>query len=156
MDPFGPLNNAVAAVDRLRAVGKAIEHADYREAIADLKLSLADAKEQMAKMQNELIDLRKVSELKVKVVPHSNAYWLPDDGQFDGPFSTRAFDTDGTLLRMRMKSSNQFGVWFVGIDDKETIAVQLDWLYQNNSRLFEEANQIANRPKRQIVRGSWK
>jgi hypothetical protein len=106
----GVIATVGAAIDlckKLRDLSTKIRDAELKNLIGDLSLNLADLKIQLADLQEENLRLKKdIAEmlqstaLRQKLAVRDGAYFLvePQPGRADGPYCTRCFDVDGTLV----------------------------------------------------------
>lgn len=104
------VNAVITGVERVREVSQKIHDAELQNAIADLMLTLAEAKSQMAdlllqntELQKELGSLRMQISLRERVEFRNGLYYLKEEvaGYSRGPFCTRCLDCDGTLVTLR-------------------------------------------------------
>lgn len=92
-----------------------LEKAESKLKLAELISTLADAKIQIADVQQFLIEkdaeLRAVREqlaVKGNIQWESPYYWLCDDGKKDGPFCQSCYDKDHTLIRLQERAKGHW------------------------------------------------
>jgi len=104
------VNAVITGVERVREVSQKIHDADLQNAIADLTLTLAKAKGEMAEvvsrnaeLQEALNELRSQAEVRANVEFKNGLYFLKEEmpGYSKGPFCTRCLDCDGKLVTLR-------------------------------------------------------
>ena len=101
------IGTAIEICKKLRDASLKLRDAELKNLIGDLSLNLADLKMQLAEMLEENLKLkRELAEksasavLRPKLTARDGAYFLvePQAGRPDGPYCTRCFDVDGTLV----------------------------------------------------------
>ncbi|WPZ02535.1 hypothetical protein [Idiomarina sp. OXR-189] len=119
------VNSVTAALGSIKAAsdiakvikesGSTLEKAETRLQIAELVSSLADAKLEVASIQNDLIskdqelaDLKKALELKESVFWEAPSYWVNEVDGKDGPFCQRCYDKEVQLIRLQVHAK---GSW---------------------------------------------
>ncbi len=93
----------------IKESGNRLEQAEFKLQLAELISALADAKIQMAEIQELVIEkdkkikaLEEEIQLKGNIEWDGTMYWLVEDGQRkDGPFCQRCYDVDKTLVRLQ-------------------------------------------------------
>lgn len=99
----------------VRESGLTLEQAEYKLKLAELVEKLADAKIEIASVQ-DIIDekdqrIRKLeqdAEIKGRLTYESPYYWLQNEGHRDGPFCQQCYDSEKKLMRL---TGNGSGYW---------------------------------------------
>ena len=82
--------------------------ADLQVQILELAEKLREKEERIHTVEQENRSLRQASDLKARVHPQDEMYFVrQDDGRDDGPFCTRCYDTDGKLIRLQVADWDQ-------------------------------------------------
>ncbi len=70
---------------------------------------ILDAQEKLFEMQKKIVDLevdnkklKEQFEIKGKLVPEDNMYWIEEDGKRDGPFCTCCWDSEYKPIRLHI------------------------------------------------------
>ncbi|WP_440904797.1 hypothetical protein ACMZOO_00810 [Catenovulum sp. SX2] len=99
------INNAVALTQRLRAISKNIEDAEFKNVLAELSLEIADTKlalaqvtEENAQLKSELTKLKHSrGEIESDLIFKVFAYYSQSG---DGPFCSGCYDTSQSKIRL--------------------------------------------------------
>ncbi len=113
------LSSIKAATDiakLLKETNTSLEKTETKLKLAELVGALADAKLEVAEVQNLLLDkdkkiktLEEALHTKKNVVWESPWYWCMDEGKKDGPFCQQCYDKDGTLIRLQDYRNGYWG-----------------------------------------------
>ena len=105
------LSSIKAASDIARLLKEtdiSLEKAETKLRLAELVGALADAKFELAEVQNLLLDkdekIKKLAETlhtKKNVLWEPPWYWSVDEGKKDGPFCQQCYDKECTLIRLQ-------------------------------------------------------
>ncbi len=93
----------MAIFDILKTAAKVAQEAGKIELygqILEVYEKLLDQQKQIADLEGSNKELRNILEVKGKIIPEGNLYWLEKDGVKDGPFCTRCWDSEERLLRL--------------------------------------------------------
>lgn len=72
MDIFSTVNNSISLVQRLRTISKNIEHAEFRNLIAELSRELADIKLEAANLKEQVAALEDENRVLKQKAPESH------------------------------------------------------------------------------------
>lgn len=106
-DPLSILTAAIETLKKLREVSQRIKHAETKNLIADLGISLADLKLEVAQLKEENVLLKqevaKAAEqrdFRANLELNDGVYFFvePVPGRPEGPYCPTCFDVDGTLV----------------------------------------------------------
>jgi hypothetical protein len=92
-----------------------LEKPETKPKLAELVGALADAKLELAEVQNLLLDKEKIMTLeqtlhtKKYVLRESPWYWYVDEGKKDGPFCQQCYGKDDTLNRLQDYRNGYWG-----------------------------------------------
>ena len=96
---IGSLKTATEIAKFIKETGLSLEQAETKLKLADRISTLADARVEVAGIQQELLEreeqireLRKQLELKDALVYEAPSYWLHDESTKDGPFCQTCYD----------------------------------------------------------------
>ena len=105
---IGSLKTATEIAKFIKETGLSLEQAETKLKLADLISTLADARVEVAGIQQELLEreeqireLRKQLELKDALVYEAPSYWLHDESTKDGPFCQTCYDSGAKLIRLQ-------------------------------------------------------
>jgi hypothetical protein len=100
-------NKNMGLFDKLRNIVKVLKEA-YK--IKEYE-KIVDAQQKITEMRQKIFDLEKENkelcdklEIKGKVVPGDNVYWLEEGANKDGPFCTCCYDSEKKLIRLHKMS----------------------------------------------------
>jgi hypothetical protein len=104
---FSSIKAASDIAKIVRESGLTLEQAEYKLKLAELVEKLADAKMQLASVQ-EVIDekdqkikqLEQEAEIRGNLKYESPYYWLEHNGHRDGPFCQQCYDSGKKLMRL--------------------------------------------------------
>lgn len=111
---LGAVSQALDAAKTLMELGKRLDNAEILSRVADLSLSLAEIKIQLAEaleerlqLQGEIEKLKSVAVMRKNLVRDGNVYKFrePVAGFGEGPFCMRCFDADGLLVNLVIYAS---------------------------------------------------
>ena len=112
---LGSIKTATDIVKLIKSSDISLEKAETKSKLADLISALADAKIEVAELQNLISEkdekikkLEKALEIKQKLRYEAPYYWLDDGPKKEGPFCQACYDTDGKLIRLQ---GNREGSW---------------------------------------------
>ena len=109
---MGLIDDVVGSVKQVREVAQRLHDAELQGLVADLMLKAADLKMELANDREENLELRrqleqcrKRADLRSKMEKRDNFYYLrePVEGYGEGPFCPTCFDRDGCLVSMMTK-----------------------------------------------------
>ena len=96
--------------------GVTLEKAELKLKFAELVGALADAKLEIANIQNLILEkddlikqLNEKLELKENVVFVNGVYWIQRENEKDGPYCQRCYDVDKSLIRLQFHSTTLYG-----------------------------------------------
>jgi len=101
------VNVVVSGVKKVCEVSRKIHDAELQDAVAqlmlstaDLKIEIADAREENLRLRGKIQDLEKKNEIRAKAIYKSGHYYLrePIEGYSEGPFCPLCLDEDGLLI----------------------------------------------------------
>lgn len=105
---LGSLKTASELAKLIKDSGVSLEQAEVKLRFAELISALADAKTEVAGIQQTLLDkdeeIRQLQEqlkVKAKVQYQSPYYYLIDGDKKDGPFCQHCYDKDKALIRLQ-------------------------------------------------------
>lgn len=92
--------------DGLKDAAKVLREADkleqYKE-IVDAMQKMIEMQTRIGELEDELLELKKVRDLSEQLEYQDKAYWLDEDG----PFCSRCWDADKTLVRLRQQNDQK-------------------------------------------------
>ena len=110
------LSSIKTATDIARLIkdsGTSLEQAEIKLQIAELISSLADAKIEIASIQNdvvfkeqEILELKNKLNVKQNVTWEKPYYWIAEGESKDGPFCQQCYDTGQKLIRLQGGGKN--------------------------------------------------
>ena len=91
----------------VRESGLTLEQAEYKLKLAELVEKLADAKMEIASVQDVIDEkdqrikqLEQEAEIRGQLTYESPYYWLQHEGRRDGPFCQQCYDSEKKLMRL--------------------------------------------------------
>lgn len=89
--------------ETLKSVANTLKEANkielYKQ-ILDMQQDFLEMQENIKKLKEENADLKTLLQVKENLIYENNAYWFIKEQDKDGPFCSRCWDKDKTLLRM--------------------------------------------------------
>lgn len=114
------LTGLKTATDIARMIGESsatLEDAEFKFKLAELLEALANARAEVAEVKSEMLekeriitDLRSQLELAKNIVWDSPYYWIKENGEQDGPYCQKCYDSDGKLIRLQSRWGRE-GAW---------------------------------------------
>ncbi|UCH95558.1 MAG: hypothetical protein JSV88_01585 [Candidatus Aminicenantes bacterium] len=112
---LGSLKTAIDIAKLITASDLSLEKAETKLKFADLISALANARVEVAGLQNLISEkdekikkLEEALEIKQKLRYEAPYYWLVDDSTKEGPFCQVCYDTDRKLIHLQ---GNREGYW---------------------------------------------
>jgi len=111
---IGAINTIISSIKTATDLAKfinesgiSLEKAEVKLKLAELISALAEAKMEVAAVQQIILDkdieigkLREQMKIKEKIKWEKPYYWLEDEGKKDGPFCQQCYDNEQKLIRL--------------------------------------------------------
>lgn len=108
------IKNATEIAKAIKDSGSSLEQAEVKLQFADLISSLADAKIEIASIrevisekESQIIDLNNKLQLKENIIWKKPYYFVEKNGDKDGPFCQKCYDSEQKLIRLQ----GEEGLW---------------------------------------------
>jgi hypothetical protein len=97
-------------IERAIKAAQALHDAELKEALADTKLDLVQAKNLIADLKEEVQELKEKSKTKDELKFANESYWVVDKegNRTDGPFCMSCFDVDKRKQRLAKGNSGYY------------------------------------------------
>ena len=112
----GSLKSAIEIAKLLMDSTNSFTKAEAKDKLADLIGSLADAKMQIAQMQEALLESEKekqelIKRMKIQgnMIYEKPYYWKMNGDEKDGPFCQKCFDSEEKLIRLQDGNNGAWG-----------------------------------------------
>lgn len=93
----------MAIFDELKSVGKVLQEAgkieQYKQ-ILDALQKLLEMQKRIDELETDNKKLHEEFEVKAKLIPEGNVYWIEESDKRDGPFCTCCWDDERRLIRL--------------------------------------------------------
>jgi hypothetical protein len=113
---LGSIKAAADIAKLIKDSGSTLEQAEINYKISELVGALAEAKLEIAEIQNILLEkdeyiaeLKKQLQTNESVFYEGRYYWSGTSEKKDGPFCQRCYDADGKLIRLQFGSTSIHG-----------------------------------------------
>jgi len=91
---------AISALKDLLKIAKAINNFELNQKLIELQQELMQLQDENRALKDRLRELQEQRDRGKKAHWANDAYWLPNDGDWDGPFCSGCYDGDGRLIRL--------------------------------------------------------
>ena len=114
----GSIKAATDIARLLKDSTTSLEQAEVKMKLAELISALADAKIEMAAIQelllekeSEIVALNEKLEIKDNIVWEKPYYFLVKGSQKDGPYCQHCYDSEKSLIRLQQPATTSPGLW---------------------------------------------